>query len=938
MEAFAKQQEIPGQQEDQSETTDSNQSVKEETITSREVVHNNLTREAQMEKERIRKENIQQNPEDIQEREIGSQLRLKKIVPVLIEFSKVFVELRDRINEEETTIISQKAHRLFVLLSPYESYIRMYRKYIRDCEEYMRKHKADAEKHEADVWKYKPKDSEKAARLDELCRVFLTLVDYENGHANLRDLDGAGILRSGNHTASYLVQAKVKELKGGQAEKPQEERQRENKVLDAKLTEMQKEAVGSIDRWIMQRATRGDVNPAFLDKVISLSMREKLYMYSLISNGLEKGLNGYQELYAMTAQVPSEKQFAKNMKYSKRHVLRTIMNNNIHWEKLEVAYRIVTGQRDLLMNVVQQLEAYNATILEDYVQPDETDEADNETIPEYYVQQVSEKFVESEAGATQENEAQNWRKAIADITESNAGKVLNRANLELVKAIEDCDKAWKSYDAQYKIVGWLNNSKKKKFEQELQKVNERREYQTQAMKDFAVSAATKLRGYGFQLDENQFGLYYDTKKERLEGKEESKGKKGATIEESFIRQGLSMGVQSGKVADAFGIQSYDATRGLTFAGGIFSIMNGIFGLYTAVVEGQYEDLVQRMRAAGYAERFGLMAGGAKPVLNSVWGITSGSTFMAYASQMAMAKQQGDAVKAAAGSIANVSQGLKITGAVVSTTAFALQAADTVVQVKQYRHMKSAQEKLYDLQKKEGEDADAVISGKDAEYTNNILRLTERKKDTSLMNSSISLGVSGISAGVALAALFVPGAGVAISSIMAASVGVGVWLATTIATYLRQKNNHKKSCAEFLKLRELESLDLPEYIKNSLKRNNLANEEFLKHVMDEIAAELGYRNIDSFYSYIVQTYAKLVYNRMFFEKGNLDKPIYREENGPSDKPEDKYKQEDKEGNAYKESHAWVEYCKSLGLRVRFPKNAADTRGRKPSIKVIAQKMA
>ena len=213
VEAFAKQQEIPGQQEDQSETTDSNQSVKEETITSREVVHNNLTREAQMEKERIRKENIQQNPEDIQEREIGSQLRLKKIVPVLIEFSKVFVELRDRINEEETTIISQKAHRLFVLLSPYESYIRMYRKYIRDCEEYMRKHKADAEKHEADVWKYKPKDSEKAARLDELCRVFLTLVDYENGHANLRDLDGAGILRSGNHTASYLVQAKVKELK-----------------------------------------------------------------------------------------------------------------------------------------------------------------------------------------------------------------------------------------------------------------------------------------------------------------------------------------------------------------------------------------------------------------------------------------------------------------------------------------------------------------------------------------------------------------------------------------------------------------------------------------------------------------------------------------------------------------------------------------------------
>lgn len=172
VEAFAKQQEIPGQQEDQSETTDSNQSVKEETITSREVVHNNLTREAQMEKERIRKENIQQNPEDIQEREIGSQLRLKKIVPVLIEFSKVFVELRDRINEEETTIISQKAHRLFVLLSPYESYIRMYRKYIRDCEEYMRKHKADAEKHEADVWKYKPKDSEKAARLDELCRVF----------------------------------------------------------------------------------------------------------------------------------------------------------------------------------------------------------------------------------------------------------------------------------------------------------------------------------------------------------------------------------------------------------------------------------------------------------------------------------------------------------------------------------------------------------------------------------------------------------------------------------------------------------------------------------------------------------------------------------------------------------------------------------------------
>ena len=33
VEAFAKQQEIPGQQEDQSETTDSNQSVKEETIT-----------------------------------------------------------------------------------------------------------------------------------------------------------------------------------------------------------------------------------------------------------------------------------------------------------------------------------------------------------------------------------------------------------------------------------------------------------------------------------------------------------------------------------------------------------------------------------------------------------------------------------------------------------------------------------------------------------------------------------------------------------------------------------------------------------------------------------------------------------------------------------------------------------------------------------------
>ena len=396
----------------------------------------------------------------------------------------------------------------------------------------------------------------------------------------------------------------------------------------------------------------------------------------------------------------------------------------------------------------------------------------------------------------------------------------------------------------------------------------------------------------------------------------------------LLKQGISVGSLSNKYVDALGLSSYGQVNGLMLTTGAFSLFGGSVALLGLVK--QYKALLEGMDTLGDAELASAIFKTSMNTVSGLWSAAAGTTTLVYASSIATVKDATqlaayagtygkDAAQVLGNHVTWMSKGLAAGGATVSTLAFAAQAGDAVVQTKQRIQLHSAEKQLHEQLQNQMEAGQ--LTDEDKEYTENLLKLTKRKKTVALINSAISTTASAYSSGVAIASLVAPGAGAAIASLSGFLVGAGAGLATMIISYLGNKYNRRKSCDDFLKIADWDDFEMSDEDKTAM-REGVGDEKFRRQVINELLAEFGYNSIDSFYGYVVRKYAQFVYNNLFLD-GNGN-PVYRKANGSSDEPEMEAKK------------PWVTYCKSLGLKVRFPKEG-EVEGQRPVAAVIAQKM-
>ena len=99
-----------------------------------------------------------------------------------------------------------------------------------------------------------------------------------------------------------------------------------------------------------------------------------------------------------------------------------------------------------------------------------------------------------------------------------------------------------------------------------------------------------------------------------------------------------------------------------------------------------------------------------------------------------------------------------------------------------------------------------------------------------------------------------------------------------------------------------------------------HEEYQKLMKEHMAAELGFTSTESLYKHMMKKYAEFLYNNLFYVDGDKSKPIYVKSG--YDRTET--------------SNACYQAVKSLGLRIRYPKN--ETVKPKPTVAQIAAKLA
>lgn len=818
------------------------------------------------------------------------------------DFFNTFMHMRKELDKNPFLTAEDKAKRLYHLAKPYEKAIVMYREeYFENLEETNRK--ADIEE-----------------LLDRLSRLYDLYSGEENENREEKDrlLNDMKLKGSERDLKKELI-THAREVDNSEAIEKSSD-------ADKTLSAEQIEGIYKIDQYVVSELNKGKSNTAFIDKLLSLPLRSRLLVYGAIEMGRLNGtLTPAHVALTQISYIPNKTAFANKMSRlpgfmwagSKRKKLAKKLNS-FHEERLEEAMALLD-----IKDVVSTMEAFSHIRMENEDTFDILNSA--EALQEQEEKQRKQAQQNQQELQEQPLEDQNLTAMSTALTAKEADR--NKKLMDAIKALEECRSAMEEADnAVFKkesksaIADEKSKKAKDLFDEMLEADRELASLKIDIHLRIGIAAGDedfewleksavigdKQRDEADHLDTRQLDNSKLKAVRATTGQKIMKGAAGASVAAS---QATLLASKVDKVY-CFHTGAEKAPANFGISAGAFTSLTGVVGLMGALIGTVklMSTVIKNGDDLSLSTVTNATLQNARGVYGSAWAIGAGGFQIGLSVMGAKATAMAAAGDAAAESLAatlkTAGSALATATAVVSGAKMAVDAVDGVVQAKDWINHGIAWYRVKNL-KKQG-----TLTGREADYADNILSIDRRNKTTAALKTVDSFCFNG--AGIAVALFAGP-----FGAFAYAGASVLNTVAVKVIEHYKKKEDHRKLVDEFFGLDDLMKEMVPEREELSQKENDRLREL----MRNEMAAELGFNNIESMTRHVIGNYSMFIYDKLFFKDGDKEQP---------------YLKQDEDNDTLSEtSRAFLKMVRMLGLKVRFPEQKGDDAH--PTVQMIAQKL-
>lgn len=814
------------------------------------------------------------------------------------DFFNTFMHMRKELDKNPFLTAEDKAKRLYHLAKPYEKAIVMYREeYFENLEETNRK--ADIEE-----------------LLDRLSRLYDLYSGEENENREEKDrlLNDMKLKGSERDLKKELI-THAREVDNSEAIEKSSD-------ADKTLSPEQVEGIYKIDQYVVSNLNKGKSNSAFVDKLLSLPLRSRLLVYGAIEMGRLNGtLTPAHVALTQISYIPNKTAFANKMSRlpgfmwagSKRKKLAKKLNS-FHEERLEEAMALLD-----IEEIVSTMEAFS------HIRMENEDTFDILNSAEALQEQRQQEQHEQQEAQEQPLEDQNLTAMSTALTAKEADR--NKKLMDAIKALEECRSAMEEADnAVFKkesksaIADEKSKKAKDLFDEMLEADRELANLKIDIHLRIGIAAGDedfewleksavigdKQRDEADHLDTKQLDNSKLKAVRATTGQKIMKGAAGASVAAS---QATLLASKVDKVY-CFHTGAEKAPANFGISAGAFTSLTGVVGLMGALIGTVklMSTVIKNGDDLSLSTVTNATLQNARGVYGSAWAIGAGGFQIGLSVMGAKAAAMAAAGDAAAESLAatleTAGSALATATAVVSGAKLAVDAVDGVVQAKDWINHGIAWHRVKKL-KNQG-----TLTGREADYADNILSIDRRNKTTAALKTVDSICLNG--AGIAVALFAGP-----FGAFAYAGASVLNTVAVKVIEHYKKKEDHRKLVDEFFGLDDL----MKEMVPNREELSQKENDRLRELMRNEMAAELGFNNIESMTRHVISNYSMFIYDKLFYKDGDKEQPYL--------------KQDEEDGRLSETSRAFLKMVRMLGLKVRFPEHKGDDSH--PTIQMIAQKL-
>ena len=836
------------------------------------------------------------------------------------DFFNTFMHMRKELDKNPFLTAEDKAKRLYHLAKPYEKAIVMYREeYFENLEETNRK--ADIEE-----------------LLDRLSRLYDLYSGEENENREEKDrlLNDMKLKGSERDLKKELI-THAREVDNSEAIEKSSD-------ADKTLSAEQVEGIYRIDQYVVSNLNKGKSNSAFIEKLLSLPLRSRLLVYGAIEMGRLNGtLTPAHVALTQISYIPNKTAFANKMSRlpgfmwagSKRKKLAKKLNS-FHEERLEEAMALLD-----IKDVVSTMEAFSHIRMEnedtfdilnsaEALQEQKEKQRKQAQQNQQELQEQQEQHEQHEQQNQQEAqeqplEDQNLTAMSTALTAKEADR--NKKLMDAIRALEECRSAMEEADNavfKKKSKSAIADEKSKKakdlFDEMLEADRELASLKIDIHLRIGIAAGDedfewleksavigdKQRDEADHLDTKQLDNSKLKAVRATTGQKIMKGAAGASV---AVSQATLLASKVDKVY-CFHTGAEKAPANFGISSGAFTSLTGVVGLMGALIGTVklMSTVIKNGDDLSLSTVTNATLQNARGVYGSAWAIGAGGFQIGLSVMGAKAAAMAAAGDAAAQSLAatleTAGSALATATAVVSGAKLAVDAVDGVVQAKDWINHGIAWHRVKKLKNK------GTLTGREADYADNILSIDRRNKTTAALKTVDSICLNG--AGI-LVALFAGPFG----AFAYAGASVLNTVAVKVIEHYKKKEDHRKLVDEFFGLDDL----MKEMVPNREELSQKENDRLRELMRNEMAAELGFNNIESMTRHVISNYSMFIYDKLFYKDGDKEQPYL--------------KQDEEKGRLSETSRAFLKMVRMLGLKVRFPEQKGDDAH--PTLQMIAQKL-
>ena len=737
------------------------------------------------------------------------------------------------------------------------------------------------------------KKEEERKKIEEVKKpngLILTHLGLRKGSAHQRMFEGdVNVLKNAEKRATDIDEHVGERERVGELYDMLEEDQIFNRAeMDSSLSAEQRKGVNKMDSWLIEKGLNSTKRLPFINTIMTLSARERLFVYHLIEKDHLASPTMQDVTLSQTSYVPDVTAIRWKMYRIPYRLWEKAGHQGLvkhHWEKLEAAMRILKQP-----GVIEAIAGYAIDSETEKKIKEKLDEND----PEYEYYDTVSKLT-----------ADRDRKLDASIKKLS----------EYEEAAKKAESAW-VYKSRKKSLADEKLEESKKALKELKESNEKLTEKldekgikntgliTEQLRDNSDQEITSKYQEG--NDFKKYGMYVSGQALALLSKSGSVTSLMSPAITAAL-DGLDTVADAGKIAAiGKGLNAANYTTGaiMTIKGvhALIGTLTSIKKTNDAINSGDYSKADEVLMAAQTTH--GLLSG----VTTTFVGLKNIQFAQKSTDVMMGAKDVKDAVD-------SMKANAKKANIAVAVAGLAVNGADALVQgVHLIHHIKS------DIKA-----SDLNLKGNDETYMNGLSNLELNNKKRKIVGTAFSAVTN---AGT-LASQFLGPAG----SLAWGGISLGLSMTSKLADYLMKDAAMKKSAEDFFNLVELSDLVVDDQkgdenqeaykkrARRDLAESKAAQAELKESLVLHMAAKLGFTSFKSLYKHIVSKYSEFLHDNLFYHDGM--QPIL-----------------DGEEEKYKMSQACAEMVRSMGLKVVYPTSKDEDTAEKqrhPSKKTIESKL-